>query len=389
MGVVDIGQFGINNKYCTTIVWLDPSFSVVDIIQRMGRAMRVVDPSNEDDHVTVVWDAASDQPANGEETGPFSTALNKALEIILNYDTLMDAFPKMLDNVGEVMTPMFGVDAALDDAKKLAIINTVGEYMAKGGSASQITAAASEAYNARYQPSVKELSTATDYMQQLVELGPDRLQKSVFNSPACLAPRRIVLNEDAPAETFAPQNLARALRSGELLPYLDVEEREATVRDVLAGHAVVKRLVAEEMRSYQEELRKMADVETFSYDMILRGTVKDAERGLCPLGGSYASIVAKNYTLAAKGKLHNGEVHVLAVRAVSTAVAKIFGLPDTKRDTVQSFAKQLSHALLQPDARSQIMRLAASLLVKLRPDVFTGLAYLAGCTADDTFEEAA
>ena len=39
---VDMGQFGVNNPFCSVVAWTDPNMSIIELVQRIGRAIRIV-----------------------------------------------------------------------------------------------------------------------------------------------------------------------------------------------------------------------------------------------------------------------------------------------------------------------------------------------------------
>jgi hypothetical protein len=121
--VVDIGQFGINQPACAVIAWTDVVYSMIDLVQRIGRAIRK--KSGIGGSVHLVWD--EDQDPRGE----FRIRLHKAVDYIINMEEYVtQAFEPLdtLENVCEInltRTVAPGVSAK----RKAEIVEVLGEAL--------------------------------------------------------------------------------------------------------------------------------------------------------------------------------------------------------------------------------------------------------------------
>jgi 5-methylcytosine-specific restriction endonuclease McrA len=374
--VVDIGQFGINNKYCSIIVWIDPSLSMIEIIQRLGRAVRsaLKGEAAENDHATIVWDAAADMPQPGAVDGPFTSALKAALKFIENYDDEMERFVKVLDVKDEVgHHPIAKPAVSIPAADRLAIANILGATPSTGLTLEERRDSVISQYVDSYRPSEREKALVEAYVDELVRLEPGKMPKAIFNLPDCALPTPAVLAEQASDSEFSAAILAKAIESGELSPGLSPEMRAEKVRRVKEGDVLVIYEATEEMRTYQSRIRLIESLTLFDYQKIMLGNKNDVNAGLAPIGGSFAMIVADRLGKACVGRLRN-EVFVAASMAVRNAVKRKFQLKSTGRKDCQPFEKQLAHALLDERNKQHIIELACSYFVRDKAEWLPGLA---------------
>jgi hypothetical protein len=121
--VVDIGQFGINQPACAIIAWVDPVLSVIDIVQRLGRAIRK--KKNIGGAVHVVWDADSDR--NGE----FRLRLHQAVDYILNMEEYVTEAFLPLDELDDltVFSGSRTIAPNIPAQRKAEIAEVLGEVL--------------------------------------------------------------------------------------------------------------------------------------------------------------------------------------------------------------------------------------------------------------------
>jgi len=88
---VDMGQIGVNNRFCSIIVWRDVPSSLIELIQRIGRALRTMQTEDRTkEHVILIW--------RDRARKNFEKILKEALEYILDLpDTIAKKFITLND----------------------------------------------------------------------------------------------------------------------------------------------------------------------------------------------------------------------------------------------------------------------------------------------------
>lgn len=362
--VVDMGQFGINQPYCNTIAYVSPSASLVEIAQRIGRAMRRGTNIPEDDYVRIVWD--------GENDG-FSDRLQSAINYFTDMELLSrDAFISLTsESKSGKLKKTEGILVQLPRIDRDLLIEHLGsnmpDYMDYSGDdqppiPDELVASAiaqvipSQIDNDAAHTAVKDLFSAV--------LHPNPLTRDrSFDLPDSISPVTMVIHEE-PTKTFTAQELTDfAARH--------YDDPDPIAEAIQSKNPVVIQMVAEslfkERKTYHQPFRESQD------PLDILGTRKESQ------GDTYAARIRRDFRcmMTRLGIEPSVELNKLIAehvnKALYVAAARTFGLPDFKEKTFSHVAAQVSHAMCLPSIECRILNLARGILFRKFNGQFQGI----------------
>jgi len=381
---VDIGQFGINNKYCSVIVFAHSPQSLIEIIQRIGRAVRA--GGAQDEKVYILWDAADGgADAAGNDVG-FRLYLQQALQYIHEFAERMKGFPALDDlcvpqeNEGpEAETP------PLEKPIRRLITEQLGLKLAAGATPIEAHASCVEYIKRQFQSDDPNRQAALKYAGEFCD-NPIGQFKREHRIPGIFEAQPIVKAEDAHESEYLPENLSKALLECQIFPDISDDARVSMsdgIQSVEPRDRHNREIAEKALRAIHKVERDL--LETVDYHLILRGNQKNYE------GRSYVRDVTNTLNLMwgmrhANATLDWKQLWLEVKKAVDREAALYFGLPNVQRDTVEArgLARVLPFELTCNINRARITRRAELRVYQAHPEWFPGNAYL---TAQASSEE--
>jgi hypothetical protein len=348
---VDIGQFGINNRYCGVIGWLDTVDSMVEIVQRIGRAIRSKDGFGT---VRLVWNARVDS---------FAARLEQALDYMLNMPDRLDAAFESLDaiSIGESSTPIPPSITRLSPSDQMALASVIGGTIGAADADSIIAkweatrgAEITDGQRARAEQFIEKVTQNPETRDHVFWL-PDSLH---YNGAA------IVQREEPPKE-YPIETLIHRVEDGMMAG--DINPRE--VADILRNkenpsHTIVLKMVTSRARERDQRIYAIPSV-PYSVDTVVAGDSKK-----CKSEGieSYSLQLYRIFYDVIKREIDqqraHGKLGEICRKKARIAAAWVFGLSNLKRETYQPFEAQLVDALLHTRSRRAILGIAKPLVIK-------------------------
>lgn len=333
MATVQVGQFGLNNPCCTTVLYQDATESVVDIVQRIGRAMR-----GKDGTVRVYWRRADQEK--------FEPCLKSALEYMLDMETKLRAAGFLWIDEWAGQT-----DSKLDRPAAVPLLSEMERRETEkviGRMCIDNVTEDEDEYRRRID----------DFISRFVPPGPraeekraainayadslrhdDEGRRRTLGVPIPLEPPRTsVVVKDEPPSDYSDERLIEALREGLLSDGGNMAEAIRLVKD------------KELLRSvYVDSLRKH---EQKYYDRPILTT----------------SLVERCQKLASKlGETLPGYEHSLhyrpAIQSINRAVAWWFGLPNLQETTIGKYQAHYVNALTRWHHVRPVMAVAKALMI--------------------------
>ena len=353
---VDIGQFGINNRYCGVVAWVNPNASKIEVVQRIGRAIR---SKNGFGKVNLVWNDANKN---------FREVLKESIEYILGLETFLESF-ETLDDVSNVFPP----DAA---PAEIARTGTSDRMLLAGlfGAHGNIDKALDEWVSMRdNEPTEGQKNRARDYLGRIES---DRLSRdNVFalNSSLRLDGEALVKAEQPP-ESYPISSLIEWVSNGVF--NLGAATKDVLVRLKDESHPEHKTWVmaVTGMATERDKLYYTAPHYPYKASVLVAGTKTQCKEHEVT---SFASMLSAEFRSVLKshadqnpfdeggdyGTCETKLISEVSARKANLAASIVFGLPNFQRKTYQAYEQQLIDAMHRPRVRNSILNIARVLTI--------------------------
>jgi hypothetical protein len=268
MFVVDMAREGTNQPLCNTIAWLCPSVSLVELIQRIGRAMRAIlgmrrDILERHQSVHLFWHAVH------KDNGP---SIQRAIDWMLNMPTFAKDMPTLDDLLedGEIRNNMErgDVENVLTPEDKSQIEHAVGTKIIAGTPPDEID--------------VDEIINSPDIMTKPVSGERKRRAKDFIRTITSNSPekeRRVGVREKiTPLSLICYERLKESYADEDLIRFIDTDMAYANLTD--AAKADMKRDLSSSLY-----LRKLVEDQKRKNDAIFSMAAPKATQPLCGKGG--------------------------------------------------------------------------------------------------------
>lgn len=337
---VNMGQFGLNNPYCSVVAWTDPNMSIVELVQRIGRAVRLVrNVPHEKQSITLVF---ADDPKLKER-------LEKAVDYMINMESeIYASFVSLGDSIEapqELLPPMTQ-DPKIDQELFSIIHEHHGLALPDGLSPDDIREIV-DAVDTDDENKDALFERISNYIEKL---GSEEYKDKQFGLPDAAQPLAFVFNEKC-KESFTSQEMELFVRSHyspETVPYIlsDLaDEREATV----------KMLTEEMKRKYSRFHRPPGKY--FSVQSLL-GIVKGSRVSELPHETyTYYGRLKTSFSFLLKASTPKeiGRIRSILSSSLNVACSQAFGLKDFQKSTYAEFEAQLSSTLCSPMVAHKII----------------------------------
>jgi len=333
LATVQVGQFGLNNWPCTTVLYADATESVVDIVQRIGRAMR-----GSKGTVRVYYRRADQEK--------FEPRLKAALEYMLDMETkLRNAGFLWIDDWAmqteskldrPAVVPLLSELERRETEKvvgRMCIDNATGdddEYRRRIGElASRLV---------RPGPGEEEKRAALDAYAEALRHDDGRRRK-MLNIPDPLEPPRtsVVVKDEPPAD-YSNERLIEAIRQGVLEDGGNMAE---AVRRVNDGD-LLRTVYVQRLRNWEQQFYEPPKLTT---------PMKDRCNSL-----------ASELGRALPGYNHSLHYNA-AISSIYLAGAWWFGVPNLRKETIEAHEAHYVNALNRWQHVRPVMALAKALMI--------------------------
>jgi len=344
---VDIGQFGINNRYCSVIAWVDTVNSLIEIIQRIGRALRSID---EKGTVRLVWNARDKD---------FSDRLSDAIDYMLNMESRLQAF-RTLDDISKVQRNLTPPKSAvrLTPVDQLVLADVIGGKPVNELDVKQVIDIWETERGAPLTDSQKD--RGEKFVNELIE-NEEETKDSIFWLPDCLEYEGLsIVQKELPPEEYTIGQLVHAVRHG-ILGSTD-ESRENCIRwleDTSSEpHSTMKTIVTEQVRSRDQKIYAVPSVPFSAYHIVA------ASRADCDKLGieSYSLLLFRELSEAIKNA-DRAKLAELCRRKSLLAAGRLVGLKRFVKNDYQTYEPQLVNALLHPSSKRALFSIAKPLII--------------------------
>lgn len=368
--VVDIGQFGINQPACAIIGWCDTTMTMIDIVQRIGRAIRA--RPGIDGDMKFAWNGASD--ASYE----FTIQLHKAVDYILNMeDYVAESFLPLADLTYAAeplpMRPVTG--QPLPKERRLEIIEVLGTELLVDPDLepdellNRVSRIVYGGTNGRVPEQAKE------YIQDLVNRGPEiatQVKNDLFSLPSILTPISYISSEE-PSMSFTKEEVYKEImgslhftessRKNEWKLYLEGDDE---ARKTWHKRLFEKRMAEHSVPAGAFHPHEILGVQR-ARKVFGRTYSRRLEQILAPALRHSSAISGIEYSQALK------DLETPISRSLYAAAARVFGLSNFKQVTIAPRKDQIANALCAPDVERAILSFAYGRLLSKWPQYFPGL----------------
>jgi superfamily II DNA or RNA helicase len=393
---VDMGQFALNNRYCFVIAWRDGSLSLIEIIQRIGRAVRAIGSSTDGDGQTIalLW---RDDPE-------FSTKLDRGLHYILNFDEELRRF-KTLREISNPLPlhPDHDVPALLPK-EKIELLSIAGS-MPEGSTSEQIVAAFLGSHPGVEPPGAPSgtRAKAVEAFVTTVIRPPDepeakdkakrgkarmlggRLPAHGGHPDSSADPRIVYVQNEAPPSVY---DKARLVLAVDEFPDL-ARNGDYWKAQIAADVAAIIASITDRLRARDDKAFRAPRHYWRASDIIAGNRKTKRSDGLLPpVSITKIFIDEKIQPALEPAKLEGRDydkMFGLCVPVVYKAAQRLVGLNTfaETHPTIQKHHVQLADALLDPRNQSMIRAVALRLFIKWYGDLVPGLAKSFADVIDD------
>ena len=333
LATVQVGQFGLNNWPCTTVLYADATESVVDIVQRIGRAMR-----GNKGTVRVYYRRADQEK--------FEPRLKAALEYMLDMET-------KLRNAGFLWIDDWAMqtESKLDKPAVVPLLSELERREAEtvvGRMCIDNATGDDDEYHRRIGelacrlvhpgPGAEEKRAAIEAYAEALRHDDGRRRK-ILNIPDPLEPPRtsVVVKDEPPAD-YSNERLVEAIRQGVLEDGGNMVE---AVRRVNDGD-LLRTVYVQRLRNWEQQFYEPPKLTT---------SMKDRCKAL-----------ASELGRALPG--YNHRLHYdAAISSIYLAGAWWFGVPNFRKETIEAHEAHYVNALNRWQHVRPVMALAKALMI--------------------------
>ena len=342
--VVDIGQFGINNRYCGVIAWVDPVMSKVEIVQRIGRAIRSHEGFGA---VRLVWNDRNQE---------FRERLKDAIDYMLDMDAQMSGFATLESLSGSsVVIPEADPELRMPICDKIILSSIIGgdpgmsmdavldtwEGM-KGGDLTDGQRSCGEAF-------VNKLIQSPEYRNKM------------FRMPGSLLFGAKIVEKEACPDSYPVSYLKERVKQGAIFSSGNLQAQYIELLDdgTHQNHQLAVDTVTALVREAEAKVFAIREMSVPPAIMVAGNAQQCKEYGTT----SMSMEVAREFSPLLSGKLDHRQLASICIRRSYMAAARAFGLPDFKEKTYQGYRDQLAEALTHRDTRMAIIGITRALVM--------------------------
>lgn len=340
---VDIGQFGINNRYCSVIGYVEPQLSLIEIIQRIGRAIRGI--PNKKSHVRIVWNGQKEE---------FKEKLKQAIDYILNmHEYVPNAFPKLRDIVT-------AEKSALKIDPSIAIITPIERAQIasiSGNNESLSPAEIIDAWVSEHKKSDvgdRKLDAAADYARKLNGPDSDNMKNIEWSFDEIISDSvSVVVSESAKLE-YSTIELINSIVNDRII--VDSVFKSETIRRVESGDECTIANLNKQLRELESRWHVTPSTSYKVWEILGSnggGKKSDFDSSYYKRLVGYFNGIGLSFEVMKK---------VIAM-AINKSTADYFGLPNIKEETYAEYQPQIAAALCRPRVEDVILKRAKAIII--------------------------
>jgi hypothetical protein len=369
MACLNLGQIGLNNWMCNAVCFFEGALTVCDIVQRIGRAVRC-NRVGAKARVRVVW------PSNIAQE--FVPKLERAMVYIMNMEDELKNFLKIEDWV-ECSTSVIESPASKpvlnNEQRKFAEAVAADWYSSdKSVDAREFAEARINLSDKLWDGNARLADRAASMAEQLAT--DEAYRRSFLGVPAPLCrPDTSIVVKDSPPEEFSEAELVAEVRKG-TLSGLGVSTQDLIDR-ISRNDLVVIGIVK---ASLLKRLHESYAPPRVTVPLVARSVDGEKRKG------ATGTIAAELLTLVPRGMLSGPSAIGAAMKAVNTAVAWYFRLPNLQLASYELHEVHYVAALMRFEHRRPVMGFARSLLLAWHGDRVPNHAALHASTIDEVIQ---
>jgi hypothetical protein len=349
---VNMGQFGLNNPYCGVVAWTSTNLSLVELIQRIGRAIRIIYGLNPDkQEVYLVFSSETE----------VQQSIKKAIEFILDMEEVIKnnflplGDPNAVQDItirDSVVSIPPGVKATIHELQGLALpelldTETVEEIASKLSGENQ-----------------DFIKSAVDSIQSYVEnLLEEDFKNKQFGLPSAAEPLRFVFSESA----------KDAYSQSELISYAQGSYPDKVFQQirqqVMEGNAVIQEMLTVSLKQQQDSyhfipakfypVAALLGIQSPKHSPDLyEGLDRDKDTYYGVLKNTFSFLINKS-----SSKQEQDEIRSILASSLRSACAFTFGLPSFSLSHYAEFEPQLSSTMCSPVTKRKIINQARAIIL--------------------------
>jgi len=343
---VDIGQFGINNRYCSVIGYIEPQLSLIEIIQRIGRAIRGI--PNKKSHVRIVWNGQKEE---------FKEKLKRAIDYILNmHEYVPNAFPMLRDIVtaeksASRIDPSIAIITPIERAQ-IASISGNNESL----SPDEII----DVWISKHKKSdigERKLDAAIDYAKKLNGPDSDVMKNIEWSFNEIIDDSVSVVVSESAKREYSTVELINSIVNDRII--VDSVFKSETIRRVESGDECTIANLNKQLRELESRWHVTPSTSYKVWEIL--GSLSGGKNKTTDFDSSYYKRLYGYFKgIGLPYEMLNG---VIAM-AINRAAADYFGLPNIKKETYAEYEPQIAAALCRPSVEDVILKRAKSIIIR-------------------------
>lgn len=345
---VDMGQFGLNNPYCGVIAWVAINLSFIEIIQRIGRACRILPHIDSSEQYTYLVFSDDEN---------VKQRLESAIEYIHTMEeNIVSAFLPLGGDAEcpEIHIPVPTVNLSLAD--KFDLNETYGVSMPEGLTKSEILDIA-ESLAKEKELSVQEVKEAID--DYIEKISDDTFKDRQFGLPKSAEPFTFVFEEEC-KDKFSIPEMERFARGR-----YDAETADNIACELSAKAPLITAMITSELKGKISLFHRPSSKYYRVQDLLGVNGSSKTPKGLDfkkdTYYGALKGLFPLNVLFDNSSDDERKQLREILIQNLYRACSYCFGLPGFSKNDYQGFESQLSSTMCSPLVRTRVLVRAKAL----------------------------
>lgn len=354
---VDMGQFGLNNPYCAVIAWTHPNYSIIEIVQRIGRAGRIVlksedksgkmvSVSPDDQYIVLVFTDDPDVKARMEF----------AIKYIRDMESRVSKAFIPLDCKSSDQSPLdlsTPISGPLAGSVQYQINEMQGVMLPECLSVEDVEAFVDSMGDEGTPEMVEQIC---NYIEKI---SSESYKDKQFGLPESAEPLHFVFEEECKKQFTRAEmeQYAKANYSDFALVHI--------LNDLDKGHSSVVTMLTEQLIKKHTQFHRPSG-KFFPVQSLLGTNPKKVDKRLDRATDTYFGQLKSSFKELYINSSQEEQAQMSAIlsQKLYVACAQAFGLPDFKQHQYVSYEAQLSSVMCSPGVKSKILHRAKALVIE-------------------------
>jgi len=343
---VDIGQFGINNRYCSVVGYVEPQLSLIEIIQRIGRAIRGI--PNKKSHVRIVWNGQKEE---------FKEKLKQAIDYILNmHEYVPNAFPMLKDIIvaekaAVRLDPSIAIITPIERAQ-IASISGNNEQM----SPEEIIGVWVSNHH-REDIGTRKLDAAISYADKLNGPESDNVKNIEWSFDEIINDSVSIVVAESAKKEYSNVEIINAVINDRIV--VDTVFKNETVRRIESGDECTIANLNKQLRELETRWHVTPNTSYKVWEIL--GSLNGGKNKTTDFDSSYYKrLVGYFKGIGLPYEMLNGVI----AQSINKSTADYFGLPNIKKETYAEYEPQIAAALCRPSVEDVILKRAKAIIIR-------------------------